>query len=314
MGRATRKLGCAVAAGLMIGFSFNGVARAINVTGGATADSLVNMLVGNSGEIQVVPGSASLTQFVGTGPNDSAGTFTNADFAPFQSGVLLTNGSISDVVGPNTSTGQSQSNGLPGDSDLNTLAGGSTFDATILTFQFKTTTKSSVSFQYFFGSEEYPEFVNEFNDVFGFFLNGTNIALIPNTTDPVAINNIHLAGTSSSGPYPAKNAQFYFDNNFQDGTAPANTQLDALVGINANFPLFASGDVIPGNINTIKLAIADGGDSALDSAVFLKAGSFQGGPPPTVPLPASAWAGLMMLGAMGAGSMLRNRKHSAQIG
>ena len=50
-----------------------------------------------------------------------------------------------------------------------------------------------VSFEYIFGSEEYYEWVSsKFNDVFGSFLNGRNIALLPDGVTEVAINNVNF--------------------------------------------------------------------------------------------------------------------------
>jgi hypothetical protein len=72
------------------------------------------------------------------------------------------------------------------------------FDACVLQFQFRCTTEAyvpTVSFRYIFGSEEYYEYVNSpFNDVFGFYLNGENIARIRDSDtdfDIVSINNVN---------------------------------------------------------------------------------------------------------------------------
>ncbi|MGI9159549.1 MAG: choice-of-anchor L domain-containing protein, partial [Saprospiraceae bacterium] len=61
-------------------------------------------------------------------------------------------------------------------------------------------TSPNLQFRFCFGSEEYPEYAcSQYNDVFGFFIQGpnypspTNIALIPNSTLPVTINNLHPA-------------------------------------------------------------------------------------------------------------------------
>ena len=46
----------------------------------------------------------------------------------------------------------------PGDIDLSKIARNPTLDAVVLEFDFKTE-YDSISFEYFFGSEEYPEYV-----------------------------------------------------------------------------------------------------------------------------------------------------------
>ena len=80
--------------------------------------------------------------------------------------------------------------------------GASTFDAAVLEFDFVPTT-SQVQFNYVFSSEEYNEFVNlGFNDVFGFFVNGTNCALVGEPPVPVSIDTIN----------GGSNASLYIDN------------------------------------------------------------------------------------------------------
>lgn len=120
---------------------------------------------------------------------------------------MLSNGKAVDVVGPNNNTGKSTSNGQvgnSGDADLDKLltTGGSTAktnDATTLSFDF-VPDQQFITFSYVFGAEEYNEFVGgSFNDIFGFFVNGTNVAALPGTTTFVSINNVNLI----------KNSQFY---------------------------------------------------------------------------------------------------------
>ena len=88
-------------------------------------------------------------------------------------------------------------NNTPGDTDLNGLTTSPTFDACTLEFDFSCPSASQISFQYVFTSEEYNEYVNsQFNDVFGFFLNGVNIATLPGGMS-VAINNVNVHATEA---------------------------------------------------------------------------------------------------------------------
>ena len=118
-------------------------------------------------------------------------------------------GAIANVIGPNEEDGITADNDQPGDADLDTLIpGGSTFDACVLTFDFVPQT-DVLTFDYVFTSDEYNEYANtEFNDVFGFFVNGQNVALIPGTTTPVAINNVNDGEISngSGNPTPSNSA------------------------------------------------------------------------------------------------------------
>ncbi len=179
------------------------------------------------------------------------------------------------MVGPNTAADITSTLGLPGDSDLAGLIGltaGDLNDATILEFDF-VPTFPTIAFRYVFGSEEYPEYANiQYNDVFGFFVNGhapaNNCALIPGTTTPVSINNVNGGNPIGTNPHFA---QYYRDNT---GNA-YNTELD---GITTVFSAQAS--VTPGVVNHIKIAIADTSDNLYDSAVFIQQSSFVSGNAP----------------------------------
>jgi len=183
-------------------------------------------------------------------------------------GVLLTSGSVFGVPGPNNLPGYGQDNGGPGDPDLTSYAGFPTLDRCVLQFDFEAVA-NAVSIRYVFASEEYLEYVNsEFNDVFAFLVTGprpgggsysnTNIATLPSTNTPVAINTVnHLTNTA------------YYRNNPQPGIT-ANIEYDGLTVV-----LTASIEIVPCETYHFKLAIADATDRILDSGVFLEEASFQ---------------------------------------
>jgi len=231
-----------------------------------TPDDLLSQLLGQGVAVSNI-------QFRGV--PSSAGTFTgDAGIIGFEFGILLSTGNVHNVIGPNNSAGVSQDNALAGDSDLSALTGGTTNDATVLEFDF-IPTFDTIAFQYVFASEEYNEYVNsQFNDVFGFFVNGQNVALLPGTANPVSIHTVNLN----------QNAE-YFINNDQDSGAARNTQMDGLTTV-----LTVVATVTPGQLNHIKLAVADVGDFSFDSNVFLKASSFVAATLPVLTGPADQQA------------------------
>lgn len=190
---------------------------------------------------------------------------------PISEGLILSTGYARTAEGPNNIGNRSQNVGGAGDADLTSIAGDATHDAAVLQFDF-IPAGNTLEFQYIFSSEEYLEYVDAgFNDAFGFFLsrpgfnlgpyinNATNIALIPSTTTPVTIDNVNDITNSA-----------YYTNN-PAGTL--STQFDGMtVVMTATYP------VVPCTTYHIKLAVGDARDYVYDSAVFLKARSFNSEP------------------------------------
>ena len=186
----------------------------------------------------------------------AAGIFSGGDgIIGFDGGIVLGTGTVKSVTGPNKSDTTTTNLRQAGDFDLNGIANG-TRDAAVLEFDF-VPAYERLTFQYVFSSEEYNEFANSpFNDVFAFFLNGSNVALIAGTTIPVSINTVN-----GGKPYgtDAKNPQFYRNNDLDDpGPATINTEMDGLTVV-----LSVQAKVKVGQTNHIKLAIADIGDASL---------------------------------------------------
>ena len=245
---------------------------------GMTLDDLTDTKLNATALAQALVGAGvTVTNATYTGALRAAGTFSATGTSMgFNSGVVLSSGSVRNVLGPNCDTGISSENGTLGDSDLTTLANVgnpnndiTTNDAAILEFDF-VPTSDTISFQYVFASDEYNEFVFDFNDVFGYFLNGQNIALIPGTQTPVSINNVNNGNSTGDPSNPPVNPQDFVNNDFQwTDTAPVDTEMDGMTIV-----FTATGTVTPGQTSHIKLAIADANDYALDSSVFIKGGSF----------------------------------------
>jgi len=234
---------------------------------GTTPQQIVqNTLLGTGVTVSNVKFNGSTGPLVG----NMMGTFTtgtNPTNLGLTSGVILASGGVSGAIGPNSSPSTTTPTGTTNISDpqLQALIPGYTInDAAVLEFDF-VPLSDTLKFRYVFGSEEYPEFVNtSFNDVFGFFVTGLNplglpynnknIALIPNTNMPVTIDNVNIS----------VNSQYYVNN-----TNGLTIQYDAFTTVLTAWVL-----VIPCTQYHIKIAVADAGDAAYDSGVFLEANSF----------------------------------------
>lgn len=199
---------------------------------------------------------------------------------PIPTGVLLTTGNGVGAIGPNNSG--SFTNNTPAtpnvssDPHLNSIANAAPTNGVVLEFDF-VPAGDTISFNYIFGSDEYPEFSpSTFNDAFGFFLwgpgitgpyplagypaGGDNLALIPGTTTPVTINNVG----PGAGQFPA-----FYSNNIGGAAYGTAIQYDG-----TTVTLSANASVQCNQTYHIKLAISNVGDQAYDSGVFLQANSF----------------------------------------
>jgi hypothetical protein len=244
-----------------------------------------------------------------TGDDRAAGTFTGGTgIIGFDAGVVLSSGAATDVVGPNESSSTTTSFGLPGDADLDVLSGVTTHDAAVLEFEF-VPDADTVYFQYVFGSEEYNEYVSEpltgVNDVFAFFVNGTNCATVPNPDEPSTTYPVTITTVNNGQPgVDPVNPHLYINNDpfNPDSTGSTvasgdllDTEMDGLTVV-----LTCQASVNAGVTNTMRLAIADGGDSVLDSWVMIQAGSLTTDPDPDPdPEPRTAYARKLWIDADG---------------
>jgi len=218
--------------------------------------------------------------FVFNGDPNQIGTFTCTTCSVnLPGGLIMGSGDISAAVGPNNNGGLTLGGGYfgIGDPDLNMLiAPDPTNDRASLEFDF-VASGDSIKFNYVFASEEYLEWVGSgFQDAFGFFLSGpgiagpysggaVNLAKVPGSLmTPITINTINNV----------VNSAYYVDNG--DGfTPPMSIDPFYIQYDGRTVTLTARAAVQCGQTYHIKLAIADGTDTALDCAVFLEAGSFQ---------------------------------------
>jgi len=205
------------------------------------------------------------------GAEEAKGMFTNgySTNIGIDAGIILTSGYASIMQGPNFNTGATGSNGMPGDATLTGLSGQSTYDASILQFDF-VPESDTLKFRYVFGSEEYPEYVIAlYNDIFGYFVTGPNpdggeyndknVAIVPGSDPelPVAIATINNVIPSYE--------EYYVDN-----TGGLTIEYDGFTVV-----LTAFIKVVACEEYHIKMAIADSGDGILDSGVVLEENSFE---------------------------------------
>lgn len=240
---------------------------------------------------QLVPAGVTAANATYTGEIFARGTFSggNGCGLPLESGVILATGEIADAVGPNGDSFVTTPFGNPGDTDLNGLVGGGpTYDPAILEFDIISSNSFRLGFQYVFASDEYPEWVAEFNDPVAIFVStnrvGTNwinaitndIALVPQTTNVIVSVNSIDGGWSSWGQIiRAPTKPHYYVDNFDPGfravspystTRPAfNIQYDGMTVM-----LTAQATIWPNVTNHVKICIADYGDYLYDSAVFIR--------------------------------------------
>ena len=255
----------------------------VSVTDSLVAAQLATKLTGSG---------VTILNPVLTCPGISEGIFTvtGTSNLGLDSGIILSSGRVKTrapfegVNGPRVSAFSSgpswANNGDTAEADLHMLVPGyQLFDVCKLEFDF-IPNGNAVAFDYVFGSTEYKGFsCTRYNDVFGFFISGPgfssplNIATIPGTNIPVAVNS--TTDTTINSHYVDSNCT-----NMGLGSPFIHSYVDNRLGTTITYwgftkPFTARANVIPCQTYHLKLAVADCSDQILDSGVFLKAGSFK---------------------------------------
>ncbi len=251
----------------------------ITIVQNSNSQALAQLLAG--------PG-VTISNWTKTCANNGTGTFTNVSSnLGLPGGVVLASGNVTNVpfAANNFASTQFTANG---DAQLSTLTSGTIYDPCVLEFDI-TPQGPILEFNYVFASEEYPEWVcSQYNDVFGFFISGpnpvggnytnVNIAKIPSTTLPVAINTINpgTPGTSSGGGQcNGANQSLAYTSYYRNNLSPVNANIiyDGMTTV-----LTATAAVTPCQTYHLKIALADVADRIYDSGVFLQAYSFTSNP------------------------------------
>ncbi|MFP8781489.1 Ig-like domain-containing protein, partial [Hydrogenophaga sp. RWCD_12] len=199
----------------------------------------------------------------------ASGVTLGSNVLGFTSGTILSTGSnAAGIAGPNNNGGfGDNAPGVDGDAGLNALAGNPTFDAAILDVSFipdlpPGATAGSVgrmTLEIVFGSEEYIEYVGSMNDVLEVTINGQLVSLVPNASGGDSTIGINSVNTT-------QNPSLFINNT----AGTYNTQMD---GFTITIPM--TFNVNLGQVNTIRLAVADAVDDVYDSWLLVRADSAQ---------------------------------------
>ncbi|CUH51398.1 choice-of-anchor L domain-containing protein [Shimia marina] len=201
-----------------------------------------------------------------TGHSQSSGIYSDGDdvasaLTPSDTGVILSTGRAASVTNSSGDANISHSTTgrmyTKGDKDLSELGGGKSYDAAVLEASF-VPEGNTLTMQVVFSSEEYLEWVDTgFNDAVGIWVNGEPAALTVGDGD-ITIDNINTED----------NSNLYIDNPASGEVA--NTEMDGLT-----ITLTLKAPVKAGEVNTIKIGIADIGDRSYDSNLLIAGNSVQ---------------------------------------
>ena len=232
------------------------VASELSINTGASAFQMAQTIFGDG--VTVVSARYSGSWY-------SSGTYSGGDtttpgVTPSDTGVILstgavqyfTNGSGDPNVRANTSY---DSGGQNYESDFQSISSVNTFDAAYLEMSF-IPTGNVMTMQFVFSSDEYPEYSTSiYNDVVGVWSNGTHIPL---SVTQSAASVVEINGTEQVNLY-------------KDNTGDQfNTEMDGLtVTMTLTIP------VVSGQVNTLKVGIADAGDNQYDSNLLIAGDSLQ---------------------------------------
>jgi hypothetical protein len=243
----------------------------------------------NTGLLGIPKGLLLTTSRVDSLPRPNGPTFTGPENNPAPGNVLSVQIPGTDTIG-GVSIGRNILNRV-----LASGAGSSTRRAVdVATVEFEVIAATdSLEFRYMFFSEEYPAFVcSNFNDIFGFFITGPgivadtnlassfpntkNLAIIPGTNLPVAINTVNIgipgtAGVASNCTFTPEGIAAYRSNQ-----SPASPLWNFFKFDGYTVVLTAKVKVQPCEVYRLVMTVADVNDGSFDSGVIIETGSLKG--------------------------------------
>ncbi len=191
----------------------------------------------------------------------SGGDTTSPGVTPGDTGVILSTGVARDFTNSSGSSNQdnntsTNTGGQNGNSGFNAIAGAYTYDASYIDVDF-IPTGDTMTIEFVFSSDEYPEYsASIYNDVVGVWINGQHVPL------SVANGNATAVGSVNQN----ENVNLYVDNTNDD----YNTEMDGFtVTMTLTIPVTA------GEVNSIRIGIADVADSNYDSNLLIAGDSIQ---------------------------------------
>ena len=238
-------------------------AAELTYTTGANATAMANAIFGSG--VTVVNASY-------TGDSRSSAIYSNGDAlapgaTPGDTGVILSTGRAADFTrapgswwsgGSDPNVSQSTSTNTSGpnnNASFNAAAGTNTYDASFLDVDF-IPDADTMTMRFVFSSEEYPEFTNSvYQDFVGVWVNGVQVNIVPGNgdVDPANLND-------------SDNSNLFLDNSGDD----YNTEMDGLT-----VTMTMTMQVIPGEVNSIRIGIADVVDDSYDSNLLIAGDSIQ---------------------------------------
>jgi hypothetical protein len=284
--------------GLLLASAGTGYAGTLTTTNDTDASDLAAALTtGGAGGITITGETLSANS---NGVDASAGTFSTSgtnNYGLQGSGIVISNGDAATdgTSGPFIQY-YSVAYGVPATASQTALlsqvsSAGNFNDVTEFDITFVAGANTNhVFFNTVFASAEYPQYVGQYIDGFGLFLNGTNIAFAGG--DPVNIDNPGMVNTG----YP--------NNGGVDGTAYQTTPLGGVLVENGSAVITYGGAVVPGSTNTLTFIVADALDANLDTAAFIQ--GLGNAPPPIGTPEPSTWA-MMLIGFFGLGYVARRK-------
>jgi len=237
---------------MVAGFIGSSAVASIVVTQTTDGPTLASALAGT--------GLSSVTATVNAGNSAQFGTYTGFNQGPLTlpNGIVMSTGEVvqtpesyaEPLSYPQISTdfGDGSTAEYTAYATGRVTNFGSAHDVASLTIQFDLAASSAVTFNWAFGSVEYPNFTSEFTDAVFAFLDGTNASnqiLYDASNNPVQVGNSFASALITD----------------DQNTAFAGTH--GIIGLTTTTGLLAPG------IHTLTFEIGDTNDGALDSAIFV---------------------------------------------